>query len=61
MGTFWRVLMLISDAQVHLWEADRPDRPWPKGQQRPPHRPDGFSAEEMLAEMDAGGDGCGRS
>src|SRR5579863_8754681 len=55
ISAFWRVLMLISDAQVHLWEADRPDRPWPKGQQRPPHRPDGFSAEEMLAEMDAVG------
>ena len=55
MCTFWRVRMLISDAQVHLWEADRPDRPWPKGQQRPPHRPNGFGAEEMLAEMDAAG------
>ena len=55
MCTFWRVRMLISDAQVHLWEADRPDRPWPKVQQRPPHRPNGFSAEEMLAEMDAAG------
>jgi predicted TIM-barrel fold metal-dependent hydrolase len=47
--------MLISDAQVHLWEADRPDRPWPKGPQRHPHRPNGFSAEEMLVEMDAAG------
>ncbi len=55
MCAFWRVLMLISDAQVHLWEADRPGRPWPTGLQRPPHRPNGFSAEEMLAEMDAAG------
>ena len=45
--------MLITDAQVHLWEADRPDRPWPKGPQRPPHRPNGFSPEDMLAEMNA--------
>jgi len=47
--------MLITDVQVHLWEADRPDRPWPRGQHRPPHRPNGFSAEEMLVEMDTAG------
>jgi predicted TIM-barrel fold metal-dependent hydrolase len=45
--------MLITDAQIHLWEVDRPDRPWIKGLQRPPHRPNGFGAEEILAEMDA--------
>lgn len=45
----------ITDAQVHLWEVDRPDRPWPVGQARPPHRTNGFSAEQMLAEMDAAG------
>lgn len=44
--------MLVTDAQVHLWDVNRPDRPWPEGQQRPPHKPNGFSAEEMLAEMD---------
>src|SRR5260370_33733916 len=47
--------MVITDAQVHLWEPERPDRPWPKPQARPPHRPNGSSAEEMLAEMDAAG------
>jgi predicted TIM-barrel fold metal-dependent hydrolase len=47
--------MLITDAQVHLWEPDRPDRPWPGKPQRPPHRPNGFSAEEMLTHMDATG------
>jgi predicted TIM-barrel fold metal-dependent hydrolase len=47
--------MLITDAQVHLWETDRPDRPWPAKPQRPPHRPNGFSAEQMLAEMDQAG------
>src|SRR5262245_43303061 len=46
--------MLVTDAQVHLWEAERPERPWRK-LERPPHRPNGFSAEEMLAEMDAAG------
>ena len=47
--------MLVTDVQVHLWEPEQPDRPWPKPQQRPPHRPNGFSAEEMLREMDAAG------
>ena len=47
--------MLVTDAQVHVWELDRPDRPWPKDQRSPPHRPNGFSGEEMLAEMDAAG------
>jgi predicted TIM-barrel fold metal-dependent hydrolase len=46
--------MLITDAQVHLWEPERPDNPWPKIS-RPPHRPNGFSGEEMLKEMDAAG------
>ena len=47
--------MLVTDVQVHLWEPECPDRPWPKPQQRPPHRPNGFSGEEMLKEMDAAG------
>jgi predicted TIM-barrel fold metal-dependent hydrolase len=47
--------MSVTDVQVHLWESEHPDRPWPKPQQRPPHRPNGFSAEEMLKEMDAVG------
>jgi predicted TIM-barrel fold metal-dependent hydrolase len=47
--------MLITDVQVHLWEADRPDRPWPKPTLRPPHKPNGFAPEEMLAEMAAAG------
>ena len=46
--------MLVTDAQVHLWEAERPEAPWRK-LERPPHRPNGFSAEEMLIEMDAAG------
>jgi predicted TIM-barrel fold metal-dependent hydrolase len=48
--------MLVTDAQVHLWEIDRADRPWPKGPHLPPRRhPDGFSAEEMLQEMNLAG------
>lgn len=48
--------MLITDAQIHVWEVDRPDRPWPKEAERtPPQLPNGFSAEEALAQMDAAG------
>jgi len=44
--------MLITDAQIHLWEPERADRPWPKDGRATPHRPNGFTAEQMLAEMD---------
>lgn len=44
--------MLVTDAQIHVWEQERPDRPWPKDGRATPHRPDGFTAEQMLAEMD---------
>ena len=44
--------MLVTDAQIHLWELERPDRPWPKDGRSTPHLPDGFTAEQMLAEMD---------
>ena len=46
--------MLITDAQVHLWEPERAGKPWPKIS-RPPHRLNGFSGEEMLREMDVAG------
>jgi len=46
---------VITDAQVHLWDVDRLDRPWPKPVPNQPHRPDGFSAEQMLPYMDAAG------
>jgi hypothetical protein len=48
------ITMLTTDVQIHLWEVDRPDRPWMKGLQRPPHRPNGFSAEEIIAENVSG-------
>jgi predicted TIM-barrel fold metal-dependent hydrolase len=47
--------MSVTDVQVHLWESEDPDRPWPKPQQRPPHRANGFSADAMLKEMDTAG------
>jgi L-fuconolactonase len=47
--------MLVTDAQIHIWEEDRPDRPWPKDPRSKPHRPNAFVAEDMLAEMDQAG------
>ena len=57
--------MVITDSQVHIWEAHRPDRPWdPEEAHKPvfisvagahPHREKPIDAEEMNAIMDAGG------
>ncbi|WP_157793096.1 amidohydrolase family protein [Bordetella genomosp. 8] len=57
--------MLITDTQVHLWEAHRPDRPWPAEEVERkvfvavegarPHREAPLGAEEFLATMDAAG------
>lgn len=46
--------MQIVDAQVHVWEADRPDRPWATGM-RPPQREVPFTADDLVREMDAAG------
>nr|WP_255701856.1 amidohydrolase family protein [Bordetella sp. LUAb4] len=55
----------ITDTQVHLWEAHRPDRPWPAEEVARkvfvavegarPHREEPLQAEEFLATMDAAG------
>ncbi|OGA69233.1 MAG: hypothetical protein A3G81_15150 [Betaproteobacteria bacterium RIFCSPLOWO2_12_FULL_65_14] len=45
--------MLIADSQVHIWGADRPERPWLKG--HTPRRPVPLGPEELLREMDAAG------
>lgn len=47
--------MTITDAQIHVWETDRPDRPWPSPLRNEPQREGGFTAEEAIAEMDAAG------
>jgi predicted TIM-barrel fold metal-dependent hydrolase len=47
--------MLVTDAQIHLWEADRPDRPWPTEARVKPHREVPLGPEEMMAEMDRAG------
>jgi L-fuconolactonase len=45
--------MQITDAQVHIWAASTPERPWPARHQ--PHRPVPFSKDDLLREMDAAG------
>jgi L-fuconolactonase len=44
----------IVDAQVHIWGANTPDRPWPPGRHSP-HRPVPFSKDDLLQEMNAAG------
>ncbi len=46
--------MYIIDAQVHIWGADTPQRPWPKGRSAP-HRAQPFAKDDLLAEMNAAG------
>lgn len=45
--------MLIADAQVHIWAASTPERPWPARHE--PHRSEPLGKEELLKEMDAAG------
>src|SRR5260221_5822302 len=46
--------MFIADAQVHIWAASTPDRPWPQGHATP-DRPMPFGKDDLLREMDAVG------
>jgi L-fuconolactonase len=45
---------MIADAQVHVWAAERADRPWPAGGRSRAHAPR-FSDADALAAMDAAG------
>lgn len=49
--------MLIVDAQIHIWGANTPERPWPGAERNLPrtHREEPWSAAEVLREMDAVG------
>jgi predicted TIM-barrel fold metal-dependent hydrolase len=44
---------MLVDAQVHLWAADTPDRPWPSG--GPAHLDVPPTVEDTLAVLDAAG------
>jgi predicted TIM-barrel fold metal-dependent hydrolase len=45
--------MMIVDAQVHIWAASTPERPWPGRHE--PHRATPITAEELLGEMKTAG------
>jgi L-fuconolactonase len=47
--------VLIVDSQVHIWELNRPGRPWPPGRFLPPWATTPFSKDQLLAEMDKAG------
>src|SRR6266550_1722552 len=47
--------MLIVDAQVHIWGADSPDRPWPPGRAAEPQKPYPVTREMVLTAMDDAG------
>jgi len=47
--------MLIVDAQIHLWAADAPDRPWPPGGAQRAHQPYAVSKDMALAGMNEAG------
>ena len=46
--------MLIVDAQVHVWAANTPERPWPHDAAKP-QRDVPLCPDELLREMDAAG------
>lgn len=45
--------MPIVDAQVHIWAANTPGRPWPQRHQ--PHQPQPITKDDLLREMTAAG------
>lgn len=47
--------MLIVDGQVHIWDADSPERPWPSEARGLEHRDVPLGAAELLSEMDRAG------
>ena len=47
--------MLIVDSQVHIWAAERPDRPWPPGRAAQAQKPYPVTKEMVLAAMDDAG------
>lgn len=47
--------MVITDAHVHIWGADTPDRPWPPDGRLRAHRPEPLGKDEVLREMSRAG------
>src|SRR5580704_12946342 len=46
---------IIVDAQVHIWRADTPERPWPADGIGQAHIPRPFSYYELLGRMEEAG------
>jgi L-fuconolactonase len=50
---------MIIDSQIHIWAADRPDRPWPaagaSGRTAETHRAEPWTGTEALQAMDTAG------
>jgi L-fuconolactonase len=46
-------VLTLTDAQLHIWEADRPDRPWDREQR--PQLPEPFTVERAIALLDEHG------
>ncbi|MFT3797499.1 amidohydrolase family protein [Microbacterium sp.] len=44
--------MIITDAQVHIWELSRPGREWPEGRFMPTWASTPLSADQLVARMD---------
>jgi L-fuconolactonase len=47
--------MLVVDAQIHLWGADTPERPWPPDGAARAHKPYAVGADMALAAMNEAG------
>ena len=47
--------MFIIDSQAHIWRADTPDRPWPKGDHVAPHLAEPLGYDGLLNLMDDAG------
>jgi len=45
--------MTVTDAQLHIWEPDRPDRPWDRG--HAPQLPEPFTLERVIDVLDTNG------
>lgn len=50
--------MNIVHAQVHLWGADTPDRPWPPGRTHEAQKPYPIRQEALLFQIDLAGVRC---
>jgi predicted TIM-barrel fold metal-dependent hydrolase len=50
-----RSVMEITDSQVHIWQAECPERPWPSGGHVPDWAFRPYGAEALVADMDKAG------